>query len=148
MRRVEAARLSVAQQHPEISTVFVAGLSGGRGVVPSDGRDAFSTSVAGYIGAWNALPATVQRIIVIYDTPKVLSTTGCLRRARDGGAPAGRRGVRRVAQARAGSRSAGGRGPVVASPRVQVVDLRRIFCDTRWRYQWSAGRSSSATSPT
>ena len=121
-------------QHPEISTVFVAGLSGGRGVVPSDGRDAFSTSVAGYIGAWNALPATVQRIIVIHDTPKVLSTTAaCVARAMAAHRPAG--AVCAVSRKRALDPDplvAAAR--ILASPRVQVVDLRRIFCDARWCY--------------
>ncbi len=68
--------------HPEIHTVFVAGLSGGTGVFPSGGRSEFETSVAGYLAAWKALPTTVRHIIVIRDTPKVLWTTDtCVARA-------------------------------------------------------------------
>ena len=121
-------------EHPEIRTVFVAGLSGGRGVVPSGGRDEFATSVAGYIDAWNALPATVEHIIVIHDTPKVLSTTrNCIAQAMAAHRPAG--------VACAVPRSVAldpdplvAAAHLLASPRVQVVDLRRIFCDARWCY--------------
>jgi hypothetical protein len=120
--------------HPEVSTVFVAGLSGGRGVVPTPGMSEFETSVAGYIGAWNALPATVKHIVVIHDTPKVLAgTAACVERAM-------------ARRERAGVVCAVPRGraldpdPLVAaahrlhSTRVQVVDLRRLFCDRRLCY--------------
>ena len=54
------------------STVFVAGLTGGSGVVARPGRSRFETSVQGYADAWRALPATVRTIVVIRDTPKML----------------------------------------------------------------------------
>ena len=120
--------------HPEISTVFVAGLSGGLGVIASAGRDEFSTSVAGYIGAWNALPATVKQIIVIHDTPKALGTTAdCVARAMAAHRPAG-------AACAVPRRVALDPDPLVAAahilgpPRLQVVDLRRLFCDARSCY--------------
>lgn len=116
-------------EHPEISTVFVAGLSGGRGVIPSAGRDEFSTSVAGYIDAWNALPATVTHIVVIHDTPKVLSTTGaCVARAMAAHQAAG--AVCAVSRSRAlDPDPLVAAADLLASPRVQVVDLRSLFCD-------------------
>ena len=90
--------------------------------------------MAGYIGAWNALPATVKQIVVIHDTPKVLGTTGgCVARAMAAHRPAG--------AACAVPRSVAlDPDPLVAaahllgSPRLQVVDLRRLFCDARSCY--------------
>ena len=58
------------ERHPEIHTVFVAGLTGGSGVVPEGGRSAFATSQLGYERAWAALLSTVANIVVIRDTPK------------------------------------------------------------------------------
>lgn len=69
-------------RHPEVGTVFVSGLSGGSGVVPERGRSEFATSLAGYRGAWNALPASVARIVVIRDTPKMRGRrNACVERA-------------------------------------------------------------------
>jgi hypothetical protein len=120
--------------HPEVSTVLVAGLSGGRGVIPVPGQSEFETAVAGYIDAWNTLPASVRHVVVIHDTPKVLAgTAACVERAmalrRDAG----------VACAVPRARSLDPDPLVTAahlvrSPRVQVVDLRRLFCDRRWCY--------------
>lgn len=122
------------QHHPEVHTVFVSGLSGGVGVYPSHGRTEFQTSVAGYIEAWNALPATVQHIIVIRDTPKMLAdTNACVAAATRARRPPG-------------STCAVPRSevldpdPLVAaarrlrSPRVQVVDLTRFFCSAKLCY--------------
>src|SRR5436190_1921629 len=58
--------------HPEVTTVFVAGLTGGSGVVASPGKTAFQTSQQGYLDAWSNFPDTVKRIVVIRDTPKFL----------------------------------------------------------------------------
>ena len=118
-------------QHPEVSTVFVAGLTGGSGVVPSAGRSRFETSVAGYAEAWSALPSTVSRIVVIRDTPKVdADTDACVSRAVSRRRPPG--------VACAVSRSRGlDRDPAmvaaarVGGPRVSTVDLTRFFCDAR-----------------
>jgi hypothetical protein len=120
--------------HPEVSVVFVAGLSGGSGVIPRAGQTEFETSVEGYLAAWNALPPTVKHIVVIHDTPKVLAgTAACVERAMADHRPAGR--------ACAVLRSTAlDPDPLVAaadrlrSPRVQVVDLRRLFCDRRSCY--------------
>ena len=119
------------QRHPEVHTVFVAGLSGGSGVRPAGGQTRFDTAVSGYLGAWNALPATVRHIVVMRDTPKVRHTTAaCIERAmalrRDAGAACAVPRSRAldpdplvVAAAR------------VRSPRVQVVDLTPVFCSDR-----------------
>lgn len=117
--------------HPEVHTVFVAGLSGGSGVVPANGRDRFATSVAGYVDAWRALPASVERIVVIRDTPKFSSETDtCIERAmaqrRDAGL------VCAAPRSRALDRD-----PAIAAAsrmppdHVQTVDLTHFFCGSR-----------------
>ena len=119
------------QQHPEVHTVFVAGLSGGSSVLPAGGQGRFATAVAGYIGAWDALPPSVRHIVVIRDTPKVRHTTAaCVERAMACHEDAGVS----CAVPRAGALDP---DPLVVaaarmrSPRVQVVDLTRAFCSDR-----------------
>jgi hypothetical protein len=117
--------------HPEVSVVFVAGLTGFTGVVPRPGRGRFETSVQSYMDAWRALPRSVSRIVVLRDTPKVRGNTDdCVTRA------VARR--RAPGPACAVSRSfALERDPAmtaaarVAGSRVARMDLTRYFCDTR-----------------
>jgi hypothetical protein len=120
--------------HPEVSTVFVAQLAAGSGVIPSLGQDAFAAAVEGYIDAWKAMPPTVQHIVVIRDAPRIFSDTGrCIERA-----VAARRNAGISCANR--RRSALIRDPAVVaarrlrSPRVQVVDMTRFFCDRRTCY--------------
>jgi SGNH domain (fused to AT3 domains) len=122
------------ERHPEVSTVFVAGLTGGSGVVPRGGLGSFGTAVDSYIDAWNALPATVEQIVVIRDTPKVRADIqACVERAD----AQGRRADLACAQPRSAALD---RDPATAaagrmqSPRVQTVDLTRYFCDARRCY--------------
>ena len=120
-------------RHPEVHAVFVAQISGVRWMVPP-GQSQFETQVNDYIAAWNALPASVTHIIVIRDTPKApLGTPQCIDRAIARHRPAGvackmpRRAVMDPdAAAVAATR--------LRSPRVQLVDLSRYFCDLRWCY--------------
>jgi hypothetical protein len=118
-------------RHPEVHTAFVAGLTGGTGVVPEGRLGPFRTSVRGYTRAWEALPATVQRIVVIRDTPKFRTiTNACLERA----VAAGRRTDRACWRARS---EALDRDPAIVAaaaqprPQVQTVDLTRYFCSRR-----------------
>jgi hypothetical protein len=116
-------------QHPEIHTVFVAGLSGGQSVLPSHGRSRFATSVSGYRNAWRSLPATVTRIVVIRDTPKMRKETGaCVNRALSHGRRPGATCSmpRRVVLDRDPMIVAASRMP---ASRVRTVDLTRFFCD-------------------
>jgi hypothetical protein len=117
------------RQHPEIHTVFVAGLSGGAGVIPPKGVSAFGASVLGYRRAWRDLPATVTRIVVIRDTPKMRKETGaCVNRALS-------RGRRPGATCSMRRRLVLDRDPLVVAAskmpasRVRTVDLTRFFCD-------------------
>jgi hypothetical protein len=115
-------------QHPEVHTVFVAGLSGGSSVVATRGRSRFATSVAGYADAWRALLPAVTRVIVIRDTPKGHIYTGaCIERALAR--------HRNAAHACEVPRSrALDPDPAIAAAssmpadRVQTVDLTRYFC--------------------
>ena len=116
-------------RHPEIRTVFVAGLTGGTGVRPSFGRDRFETAVGGYMDAWNRLPPTVRRIVVVRDSPKSPSgAKGCIEFA-------GRLGLASDLLCATPRELALDPDPMVAaaarmgSPRVQVVDLTSAYCD-------------------
>ncbi len=119
--------------HPDVHIVFVAEISGTPWVVPR-GQNAFETEVRDYIAAWNALPPSVQHIIVIRDTPKALpSTARCVERAIAAHRSAGQ--VCRMPRAKVLDRDpAVAAARRLASPRVQVVDLTRHFCDSRWCY--------------
>jgi SGNH domain-containing protein len=69
------------RSHPEIDTLFVVGITGGKVHVPP-GRTMFEAKVDGYRGAWSELPDTVKHIVVIRDTPKMFrSTVACVDRA-------------------------------------------------------------------
>ena len=120
-------------EHPEVSTVFVSGLSGAEWKL---GRvqDPFEAEVDHYLRAWESLPPSVTRVVVIRDTPKVDSGSGrCVERAVARGEPAGRECA--VSRVRAVDRDAA----VVAaararSPRLLSVDLTDRFCGPRWCY--------------
>jgi hypothetical protein len=117
------------ERHPEIKTVFVGGLTGGSGVFPRRGEGRFATSVRGYRRAWRALPSTVQRVVVIRDTPKMrIATAGCVERALADGRRAG-------ASCAMSRRTVLDRDPMVAAASqmppsfVRTIDLTRFFCD-------------------
>jgi len=87
-RRWKADVFAWLAAHPEVGTVFVAGLSGGSGVVPRRGQSRFSASVAGYLDAWKALGG--RRIVALRDTPKFRGDTDtCVTRALRRGRAAG-----------------------------------------------------------
>jgi SGNH domain (fused to AT3 domains) len=127
------------QEHPEIETVFVAGLTGGSGVKPAGGRSQFRTAVAGFRRAWESLPPTVKKIIVIRDTPKTRpDVTQCVARAIQ------RRELPDRACSTSRSESLDADAAMVAarelrSPRVQSVDLTHYFCGRRRCYPVSGG---------
>jgi peptidoglycan/LPS O-acetylase OafA/YrhL len=121
-------------RHPEVSTVFVAQLTGGSGVVPTRGRSEFATALAGYAAAWRSLPSSVEHIVVIRDTPKVHGNTDtCVERAMARHAVAGLACAvpRKTALDADPAFSAARR---MRSGRVRAVDLTRFFCDRRRCY--------------
>jgi hypothetical protein len=133
-RRWKQAVFAWFERHPEVTTVFVAGLTGGSGVVPSAGRGRFDTSVRGYERAWQSLPPTVRNIVVIRDTPKFHGDTNrCVENIMRTGGQAGPACALSRAEAL-------DRDPAIAaaarlrSDRVHTVDLTRYFCDARRCY--------------
>jgi peptidoglycan/LPS O-acetylase OafA/YrhL len=122
------------RNHPEVTTLFVAQLSGGSGVIKRRGQSQHDAQIEGYQRAWADLPPTVTRIVVIRDTPKVnRDTAACVQRAMDAGRPAGpacavsRRGAIDLDPAAEAAERLG-------SPRAAIVDLNRFLCDTRRCY--------------
>jgi peptidoglycan/LPS O-acetylase OafA/YrhL len=119
------------ERHPEVKTVFVSQFAGGTGVASRRGQSGHAAAIAGYAAAWDALPASVEQIVVIRDTPKVRGNTDtCVQRAIDGRRPAGRTCAiaRQAALVRDPAIDAAAR---TRSARVRAVDMTRFFCDSR-----------------
>jgi peptidoglycan/LPS O-acetylase OafA/YrhL len=115
--------------HREVRTVFVAQHSGSLGTARG-GEDAFAAQVAGFRSAWGTLPPSVERIVVLRDTPTMPGTTPtCVEQALSD--------HRRAATACDAPRSrALPPDPAVAAAReetarVRSIDLSRYFCDER-----------------
>ena len=121
------------RSHPEISTVFVSQHTDPT-VLVSPGHTRFGAQVAGYMGAWRALPKTVKHIVVIRDTPvNTPRTIGCVERAI---VRHERAGVvcavpRSVALKRDSAISAVAR---LRSRRYEAVDLTEFFCGRKLCY--------------
>jgi hypothetical protein len=116
--------------HPEIDTLFVVGITGGKVYVPP-GQTMFQKKVDGYLDAWSELPDTIEHIVVIRDTPKMTRrTAGCVDRAMAAHELAGKA----CAVARTAALAA---DPEVEAARqerlrhVQVVDLTNRLCSSR-----------------
>jgi hypothetical protein len=116
--------------HPEVRTVFTSANAQAPIVVPT-GHTEYATRVAGYVSAWNALPASVQRIVVIRDNPTDRTKThDCVRHAIAKHRPAGRACavLRRVVLPRDAAVAAARR---LQARGARVVDLTRYFCNRR-----------------
>jgi peptidoglycan/LPS O-acetylase OafA/YrhL len=118
------------REHPEIDTVFIVAITGGRVNVPS-GRTMLEAKVNGVRKAWETLPDTVKHIVIIRDTPRIVrKTVECIDKAIE-------------AEQRAGPACAVPRpsaldaDPAVIaarrahSPRLQAIDLTDVFCSRR-----------------
>ncbi|MDA0178925.1 SGNH hydrolase domain-containing protein [Solirubrobacter phytolaccae] len=100
-------------RHPEVKTVFLVGLA----------RNAATQDPANWTAAWETLPSSVERRVVIRDTPELAEDTlACVQRA----------------EARPGSTCAVPRAtalppdPAVAAAEqtgARTIDLSRYFCD-------------------
>ena len=115
------------RQHPEIDTVFVVAIAGGRVNVPA-GRTMFEAKTNGVRRAWQTLPDTVKHIIVIRDTPRIFRrTVDCIDKAMQAGRPAGSAcALPRTSALKGDPAVIGARKE--HSPRVQAIDLTEIFC--------------------
>ncbi len=118
------------RRHPEIDTIFVAGITGGQVRVPK-GRTKREAKVDGYRDAWRRLPASVKHIVVIRDTPKIFrSTVECVdREIADGGRAGAACAVPRRQSLLPDPQAIAALGE--HSPRLQVVDLTRVLCTPR-----------------
>jgi hypothetical protein len=115
-------------KHPEIHTVIVTG-SAYSGVVTEDGQDEYSVAVGGYRAALAALPPSVQRVIVLRDTPRSsVNMFDCVGRAMRAHRPLAdactlpRDDVLSPDPGVEAAQQLGG-------PRFQVIDLTDYFCD-------------------
>jgi len=85
--------------HAEISTLFISERSSAQ-FVRAKGKDNFETQVAGHIALWRSLPATIEHIVVIRDTPRSSAASAlCVQRAFAARRAAGRRCARSRAEA-------------------------------------------------
>lgn len=114
------------EANPQIDTV-VFGQHRGRVVAPA-GTDQRKVQIRGYQRAWGALPASVQNVFVIRDTPYLRTYTGrCIEEARRR-----RREPARVCAVPRGSSlkpdPAARAARRSADPRVHLVDMTRFFC--------------------
>lgn len=100
-------------RHPEIKTVFVIGLP----------RNAASADPANWTAAWQTLPSSVERLVVIRDTPEMAErTTDCTAQALE-------RPGSRCAVARATALPPDPAVAAAAQVEAPVIDLTRLFCD-------------------
>lgn len=117
-------------RHPEVDTVVVSNITGGRVEVPR-GKTTRQAKQDGYRAGWAAFPPTVKHIIVLRDTPKVHGNTlDCVDSARGRKVPAGpacsvlrRTAIDDDPAARVARR--------IGPPRAQVVDMSNYLCGRR-----------------
>jgi len=125
-------------KHPEIRTVFVTA-SDYSGFVTPPGQDPDAVAADGARSAMSALPATVQRVIVLRDTPRSsVQTLDCVEQAIRAHQPlAGACTLARSdvlpadPQAEAAQQLGG--------PRFSVIDLTDFFCDPERCFQVIGG---------
>jgi hypothetical protein len=124
-----AALPAFFRAHPEIDTVFVSAITGGRVKVPK-GRTKREAKINGYHNAWRTLPPTVKHIVVIRDSPKIFnSTVECIAGAIAAHADAGTRcAVRRRASLIPDPQAIAAHTDI--SGRAQLIDLTRVLCST------------------
>jgi hypothetical protein len=119
-------------QHPEITSVFVS--QHRVAIVRRKGMSLLDAEVKGYVEAWNKLPATVQHIFVIRDTPYDRSSTAdCVVHARNKHENPGHAcAIPRADSLRTDPAAVAARR--LNTPRVQLIDLSSFMCDSKWCY--------------
>jgi peptidoglycan/LPS O-acetylase OafA/YrhL len=115
--------------HRDVGTVFVAQHSGSRGTARG-GQDAFAAQVAGLRSAWHTLPASVEHVVVLRDTPTMPGTTPtCVEQA-----ISDHRSAATACDAPRGAALPPDPALTAArdeTARVRSIDLSRYFCDAR-----------------
>lgn len=125
--------LAFARDNPAISTVFVSQHRAKIAAPP--GADYEDALLQGYADAWDALPETVRRVVVIRDPNyQRRDTLDCVERAHERRRDAGRLcRLRRAASLRPDPAVIAARTlPHRAGLTVDVIDLGRFFCGRRW----------------
>ncbi len=116
--------------NPAISTVFVVAHYDS-GIVVKNPANQFKAKMSGYARAWQALPKSVKRVIVIRDTPRSTpDTLNCVRAAMAKRKNAGRTCAlsRSAALDRDAAASAASRN---RAKRVKLIDMTSFFCSSR-----------------
>jgi hypothetical protein len=125
-RQLNADIVDWLSAHPDVRTVFVSAHTRAP-VKTAGGRTEFQTRVEGFTEQWARLPASVQRVVVLRDTPlDRISTFDCVRKAM-------RRHRRAGAACTVDKRFALSRDAEVAAARaaqraVSVIALDHQFC--------------------
>jgi hypothetical protein len=115
-------------RHPTVHTVFIGDLTRNAGEYPPGTSDPFAAQVAGYVAAFQQLPASVTHAYVLRDTPEIrVSTLACVDRARARRRDAGK-------SCAVAKKSAILPDPAAAAAqqlggRFAVLDLNSFFCD-------------------
>jgi hypothetical protein len=117
------------ERHPDVSTIFVS-QHGGKVVVP-EGETQESAQIKGFVEAFEALPPSVERVVVIRGTPwSTWTAPTCIeealadRRRPDRACAIPRRRALRPDLAAEAARK-------MDSPRVKLVNLTPFMCDRR-----------------
>jgi hypothetical protein len=116
-------------RHPEVTAVFVS-QSAAATVLAAPGKDRFETQVQGYRDAWAHIPRSVERIVVLRDTPRALShgaTLECVEQAMRQDRIAGEACA--LPRSRALWHDPAAVAAERGSLRVTTIDLTRFFCD-------------------
>jgi peptidoglycan/LPS O-acetylase OafA/YrhL len=126
-----ASVLAWLKDHPEISEIFVSASSQNQFVTPS-GQNPYDVAQRGFQQAWEGLPSSVRRVVVLRDVPRprpdvVECSQLAVQRGQDVAVCSRPRdeAVLRDPQARAAQRSAADSGP---GPVVSMIDLNDFFC--------------------
>ena len=117
----------VRREHPAGRHGLRAQIAGSAGVAAGR-RDRFAAAVEGFVRTWGTLPASVNDITVIRDTPRIRGNLGGRRAARDG-PPAARRCAARCPGGEALDADPAVVAATAPAPaRVGVVHLTPFFC--------------------
>jgi SGNH domain (fused to AT3 domains) len=118
--------------HPQVETLFTAAQP-----IPirtSPGQAQVASAVVAYVALWTELPPSVKHIVVIRDNPWNRGLVlACVQSAIERHENAGRRCAEPRREALKTDPAAIA-AHQLASPRVQVIDMTRFFCDRSWCY--------------
>ncbi len=126
-REWKGATLAWFQEHPEVSTVFFSGHNG-LTVGIRDPEADFEAQVQGFLDAWKLLPASVERVVVIRDTPRMATGThDCVERElRRGKRPGIACAISRKRYLRPDPADIAARR--YKTDRAESIDMSRYFC--------------------